>query len=160
MVYYYLLPREKYVDTVGAHWTGGRWVGMWWWSGKRSLPLPGIKLSSHSLQPGTVWTQDITGYETVHVSPLSSCMCLDGTHEHAVTVSYHGLTKHSWQFSHLTSGAVPWIRWLVTSLSPLRLRFNTRLAHAEFLVDKVALSRFSSEYSGFPYQYHSTDVPQ
>jgi hypothetical protein len=37
--------------------------------------------------------------------------------------------------------AVPWLRWLVTGLSPQRPGFNPGSVHVEFVVDKVALGQ-------------------
>jgi hypothetical protein len=46
-----------------------------------------------------------------------------------------------------------WILWLVAGF-PLRWsRFNPRLGHVEFLVDKVAIGQVVSEYFGFPCQF-------
>jgi hypothetical protein len=53
----------------------------------------------------------------------------------------------------LTSRAVPWLKRLVTGLSPQRPGFAPGSIHVGFVVDKVALGRFLSEYFGFPCRY-------
>jgi hypothetical protein len=45
---------------------------------------------------------------------------------------------------------VPWLRRLVAGLSPRRPGFDLGSVHEGFVVDKVELDRFFSEYFGFP----------
>jgi hypothetical protein len=49
-----------------------------------------------------------------------------------------------------------WNRWLVASLSLLRLGFAPGSVYVGFVVDKVALGQVSSEFFTFPCQYYST----
>jgi hypothetical protein len=51
-----------------------------------------------------------------------------------------------------------WLRWLATSLSLERPRFNPRPVHTAH-VDKMAVRQFSSKHSGFSCQYQSTNAP-
>jgi hypothetical protein len=46
--------------------------------------------------------------------------------------------------------AVPWLKQLVTGLSPQRPEFDLRLVHVVFVVDKVALGQVFSKYVSFP----------
>jgi hypothetical protein len=45
---------------------------------------------------------------------------------------------------------MPWLRWLVAGLSPWGPEFVPRSIHVGFVVDKVALGQFFSEFFGFP----------
>jgi hypothetical protein len=59
--------------------------------------------------------------------------------------------------------AVPWLRWLVTGLSPQRFGFTPGSVHERFVVNKVALGQVSllllrfyvsiSFHPGYPYSY-------
>lgn len=54
---------------------------------------------------------------------------------------------------------MPWLSWLVTSLSPRMARFSIRSFRIEFLVDKVALGQsFFFNTSVSRCQCHSTDA--
>jgi hypothetical protein len=56
--------------------------------------------------------------------------------------------------------AAPWLRWLVTSISPQRPRFKPWSVCVRFVVDRVALGQgFSPSSSIFPCQYYSIVAP-
>jgi len=46
---------------------------------------------------------------------------------------------------------VPWLRWLDTSPSPWRSRFDPRLSLVGFMLDTVKFNRFFSTYFSFPW---------
>jgi hypothetical protein len=48
------------------------------------------------------------------------------------------------------TGVLPWLTWLVAGLSPQRQGFTTRSVHVGFVVDKVTLGQFFSEFFHFP----------
>ena len=55
---------------------------------------------------------------------------------------------------------MPWLRRLVTGLSPRRPGFDSGSVHVGFVVDKVTLGQvFSRSTFVFPCQFHSTGAP-
>jgi hypothetical protein len=50
---------------------------------------------------------------------------------------------------------MPWLRRLVAGISQRSTRFASGSVYVGFVVDKVALGQVSSEFFGFPCQYHS-----
>jgi hypothetical protein len=48
------------------------------------------------------------------------------------------LVGHIWRME-VNKNTVPWLSWLLSGLSPQRLRFDPVLVHVGFVVDKVAL---------------------
>jgi hypothetical protein len=59
----------------------------------------------------------------------------------------------------LSEKAVPRLKRLVAGLSPRRPGFAPGSIHVGFVVDKVALGRFSPSISVSPAKYHSTIAP-
>jgi hypothetical protein len=62
-------------------------------------------------------------------------------------------SEHIHLSDYTTIMAVPWLRSLVTGLSPRRPRFATRSIHVGFVVDKVALGQVSLRVLRFSHQY-------
>jgi hypothetical protein len=54
--------------------------------------------------------------------------------------------------------AVPWLRQLVTALSPWRTRFNPRPVHVIFKVVRMAMGQVSLQVLRFSHHYHSTSA--
>jgi len=89
--------------------------------------------------------------ESMHCHSIKQC-CQT---ENAVIITVNPVI--SFNIIHKTRTML-WPRWLVTSLSLQRPRFNPRPVHTAH-VDKMAVGQFFSKHSGFSCQYQSFNAP-